>query len=146
MDSTEIVPRLWKLHHVIKQPVHIWIKHRMLTIDFYKERRKIWKKYILSYTASKLKVLYCIVFYLFLFNYQHLLKKHIQCQGRVNSFWALKTTKWPKMSKLRHFPWFLGKFYFVETSPRSLGFSIFFSDFMVIFGYSPALHVLMTPS
>ena len=30
----------------------------------------------------------------------------------------------------------------VETSPRSLGFSIFFSDFLVIFGYSLVLNVL----
>ena len=34
------------------------------------------------------------------------------------------------------------RFDFVETSPRSLGFSIFFSNFLVIFGYSPALNVL----
>ena len=57
----------------------------------------------------------------------------IQCQGRVNSFWALIMTKWPKNS--RHFPWFLGKmnvcivFDIVETSPRSLGFSAIFWSF-----------------
>ena len=27
---------------------------------------------------------------------------------------------------------------FVETSPRSLGFTVFFCDFSVIFGYGPA--------
>ena len=77
-------------------------------------------------------------------------------------------TKWAKKSKLRHFPWFLGKmdvcivFYVqfwvrndlagcigvVSTSSKRRrevwDFGFFFSGFLVISGYSPALNVLIT--